>query len=1015
IYSYTLTATTPHKAGDGWSETVTAINTLGDVSIDDSSTVVTLSSTSGTTKFYTDNTYTIENADKQYTLSGGVSNIYLMDTASATFTLTALDANSKTGTSAEILVDAGLPSGTANAPEYASDLTFEVPFTLTDEGGSGVRDAELFYTTNSSAPYTWTKFGETFTSSPVTFTASAEGTYGFRLIAYDNVGNSDEVSPPVESTAPESSTVVDVTAPAGSITAPLNNTFAPALPPQFTASATDEISGVGSVEFQYKLSSASEYTTISTVTEDPYAANWGETVLANGSSYDLKVIVTDKAGNTYTSEAVRITCDAIAPTGSITAPLNNSYADSVPPAFSATASDDASGIASVNFQYKLSTSTDYTDLNTVTNAPYTSDWGAETFTDGSIYNLKVIITDAAGNTYSPDAVAVTCDTVEPTGSISAPLDNGRVNSVTPVFTVSAEDSASGVASVKFQYKLSTNADYTDLNTATEAPYTAAWGAVTLSDNSIYNLSAVITDRAGKSFTVTPITITCDITANPAPSAVHIKAGADNTIDYISNLSQAAVSVDVSFAAAPEAGTVYVELSDGAITVSGTADANTAGTVTTVSGIDASTLADGAITVKAKHTDTAGNETSLVSGTAGMKDTVAANFTISYYTNAACTSAFSGDYLKAGTYYMKIAANKSLSVAPTVTITSEGTANDVTAGAVTLLSGNDYVYTRTIVSDVLAIGAAAERVYISATDSAGNVVTDLEVSGGKYTDTTAPAVAISIANDYYTSSDWVAASTINGSFTDTAGLLATSGLRISIMRQDGATNHYWNGSNWDSTSQQWNNASFADGAWAYNMDKINLTSGRRYVVTAQAEDVAGNVTTSSTDSFLYEPILKISRASGSGDVTAGGTIELAITAVDYLGNTVSAYSGNKSLVFSGPAAAPNGTLPTVEGVAVGVATPVSFTSGVSAVNTATLRTYLVGSFSLDVQDAQYPSINSEASEDYQLSVVVIPASYDHFKVSGPSEVAAGANSQMTVTAYDLYDNIASAYSGSRNLT
>ncbi|MFA5392801.1 MAG: Ig-like domain repeat protein, partial [Candidatus Paceibacterota bacterium] len=769
ISYYTITTTSPYASGLGWMETVTAINVLGGVATDNSSTVITPSSTSATARFYTDNTYTTETTT--YTLLNGLVTIYAKDTVSGSVILSVSDENSKVGQSGSIVVDASIPNGVANAPEYSPTLTFEVPYTASDEGGSGVRDVELFYTTQTSAPYTWTKFGETFTSSPVTFTAASEGAHGFRLIAYDNVGSSDEASPPVDSTAPESSTIVDITAPTGNITAPLNNIFAPGLPPQFTVAATDEISGVGSVEFQYKLSSASEYTTVSTATEEPYAANWGEIVLANGSSYDLRAVITDRAGNTYTPDAITVVCDAVAPTGSITAPLNNSYSDSVPPAFSASASDDASGVASVKFQYKLSTAADYTDLNTATSAPYAADWGAVTFTDSSIYNLKIIITDAAGNTYSPDAVTVTCDTVEPTGSISAPLDNGRVNSVTPVFTVSAEDSASGVASVKFQYKLSTSADYIDLNTATEAPYSAAWGAVTLSDNSIYNLIAIITDRAGKSFTVTPITITCDITANPAPSAVHIKAGADNNIDYISNLSKAAVSVDVSFAAAPEAGTVYVELSDGATTVSGTADANTAGTVATVSGIDTLTLADGAITVKAKHTDVAGNETSLVSGTAGMKDTIAANFIISYYTNAACTAAFSGDYLKAGTYYMKIAANKSLSVVPTVTIASEGTVNDVTSGAVTQLSGNDYVYTRTIVPDVLAIGAVAEKVYISATDSAGNVVTDLEVSGGKYTDTTAPAVGISIANDYYTSSDWVAASTINGSWTDVAGLLA----------------------------------------------------------------------------------------------------------------------------------------------------------------------------------------------------------------------------------------------------
>ncbi|MFA5401809.1 MAG: DUF2341 domain-containing protein, partial [Dehalococcoidia bacterium] len=107
IDHYTVSATTPQLVGTGWSETVSAINTLGTVAVEDSTTVITASSSSATTKFYTDATYGTENTSKQYTLSSGLATIYVKDNSSGTITITVTDANSKTGTSSSIVVAPG--------------------------------------------------------------------------------------------------------------------------------------------------------------------------------------------------------------------------------------------------------------------------------------------------------------------------------------------------------------------------------------------------------------------------------------------------------------------------------------------------------------------------------------------------------------------------------------------------------------------------------------------------------------------------------------------------------------------------------------------------------------------------------------------------------------------------------------------------------------------------------------------------------------------------------------------
>ncbi|MGA3094069.1 MAG: SBBP repeat-containing protein, partial [Dehalococcoidales bacterium] len=122
------------------------------------------------------------------------------------------------------------------------------------------------------------------------------------------------------------------------------------------------------------------------------------------------------------------------------------------------------------------------------------------------------------------------------------------------------------------------------------------------------------------------------------------------------------------------------------------------------------------------------------------DTTAPTFTIQYYSDSGLSISL-GDNprLKAGTYYLKITANEALSGTPTVSIDAEGTANDVTGAATTLVSGNVYKYTRTISSDAAAVGAVLENLSISGTDVAGNAATNVdptnEASKAAYTDTT----------------------------------------------------------------------------------------------------------------------------------------------------------------------------------------------------------------------------------------------------------------------------------------
>ncbi|HEV2891897.1 MAG TPA: hypothetical protein VGX28_16105 [Frankiaceae bacterium] len=88
-----------------------------------------------------------------------------------------------------------------------------------------------------------------------------------------------------------------------------------------------------------------------------------------------------------------------------------------------------------------------------------------------------------------------------------------------------------------------------------------------------------------------------------------------------------------------------------------------------------------------------------------------------------------------------------------------------------------------------------------------------------------------------------------------------------------------------------------------------------------------------------PVFAVTNAAGGALSTqvAGTQFQVKVTAMK--GSPLAAdttYSGARSVTFSGPSAAPNGTAPLVNGVAVGTASNVTFASGAATVNATLYR-------------------------------------------------------------------------------
>lgn len=179
-----------------------------------------------------------------------------------------------------------------------------------------------------------------------------------------------------------------------------------------SGTASDTISGVAEVFFEYKLSSGSTWATACSDTTAPYSCDADTTGVAD-DLYDLRARAVDGAGNETISAALtNIRVDNTVPTVSLTDPgayLRQTIT------LNATASDGGSGMASVLFEYKLTADSSWTTICTDATSPYSCSFNTTSVIDGD-YDFRATATDVAGNTATSTVTSRRIDNTAPTAT-----------------------------------------------------------------------------------------------------------------------------------------------------------------------------------------------------------------------------------------------------------------------------------------------------------------------------------------------------------------------------------------------------------------------------------------------------------------------------------------------------------------------------------------------------------------------------------------------------------------------
>jgi len=133
--------------------------------------------------------------------------------------------------------------------------------------------------------------------------------------------------------------------------------------------------------------------------------------------------------------------------------------------------------------------------------------------------------------------------------------------------------------------------------------------------------------------------------------------------------------------------------------------------------------------------------------------------------------------------------------------------------------------------------------------------------------------------------------------------------------------------------------------------------------------------------------------------AGAAFNVTLTALDEYSNTATGYAGAKTLAWSTPANAPNGTAPEYPAT-------VTFTAG-------------AGTASIKLYDAQSTTLKAKEGattvEGTSGSFTVKAAAAASFSLPTPAEQTAGTAFNETVTAWDPWHNTAKSYAGAKTVT
>ncbi len=329
--------------------------------------------------------------------------------------------NSTTSAGITVVVDNDPPAVSMSAPPIASGVV-----TL---GASASADTTSVEFQRRSLPGgSWTPFSTDLTpgySADLDTATLPDGDYELRALATDQ-GNHTTTSSPV-------STKIDNTAPTGTVATPSGGATVGGNVP-LTANANDATSGVASVAYELRPTGGASFGSVGSASSSPYGVSWNASSVASGS-YDLRIAVTDRAGNVFRSASITISVDSTPPGVQLDDP-GSVLSGTV----TLGATTSGNGATRVVFAISAAGANSWTDIGTDASEPWAAALDTTQHPDGP-YDLRATVYDTVGNFQTSVRSNVLIDNQSPTLVSSTPAEGSVVGAADSILLVASESLA----------------------------------------------------------------------------------------------------------------------------------------------------------------------------------------------------------------------------------------------------------------------------------------------------------------------------------------------------------------------------------------------------------------------------------------------------------------------------------------------------------------------------------------------------------------------------------------------
>ena len=175
---------------------------------------------------------------------------------------------------------------------------------------------------------------------------------------------------------------------------------------------------MANVQFEYAPTGTNSWTPIATVGSAPYQTSWDASAVPT-ANYDLRLVITDNAGNVKTTAPVTVHVDSTAPTVVLTDP-GTGISGTVP----LTATTSGPAATSVTFQVSPTGANTWQTISVDNASPWSASFDTTTVPDG-LYDIRALAIDGLGNQGTNVRAGVRIDNTAPSIVSSVPSRRRR--------------------------------------------------------------------------------------------------------------------------------------------------------------------------------------------------------------------------------------------------------------------------------------------------------------------------------------------------------------------------------------------------------------------------------------------------------------------------------------------------------------------------------------------------------------------------------------------------------------